>query len=220
MCPRLARAWSIRYVRVLCLSYSSQIHKRYCNNTRNTYQETRRRNKYINITAVEFRKFPILVYHSVIKIEHVNWAASWQNQQCGCAPSEDSDQPGHPPSLIRVFAVRMKKAWVLSYPLCAQRRLWSDWADAQADLSLRWAHTHFVCFVTRRLLYELWCLERVTKVFQAVLRRWYDVVVRAFITLHLVYCIVINFVVVPICNLITSMKTDENYLSIITKYPP
>ena len=26
------------------------------------------------------------------------------------APSEDSDQPGHKPSLIRVFAVRMKKA--------------------------------------------------------------------------------------------------------------
>ena len=23
-----------------------------------------------------------------------------------CAPSEESDQPGHPPSLIRVFAVR------------------------------------------------------------------------------------------------------------------
>ena len=34
-----------------------------------------------------------------------------------CAPSKDSDQPGHPPSLIRVFAVRMKKHWVLSYPL-------------------------------------------------------------------------------------------------------
>ena len=30
---------------------------------------------------------------------------------------------GHPPSLIRVFSVRMKKAWVLSYPLSAQRRL-------------------------------------------------------------------------------------------------
>ena len=27
------------------------------------------------------------------------------------APSENSDQPGHPPSLIRVFAVSMKKAW-------------------------------------------------------------------------------------------------------------
>ena len=39
--------------------------------------------------------------------------------------SEDSGQTGHDP----------------------QRRLWSDWADAQADLSLRWAHSHFVGFV-------------------------------------------------------------------------
>ena len=57
-----------------------------------------------------------------------------------CAPSEDSNQPGHPPSLIRVFAVHMKKHWALNYLLSAQWRLWSDWADAQADLSLRWAH--------------------------------------------------------------------------------
>ena len=35
------------------------------------------------------------------------WAATWQNQQSDSAPSEDSDQPGHPPSLIRVFAVRL-----------------------------------------------------------------------------------------------------------------
>ena len=81
------------------------------------------------------------------------WATSWQNQQNDCAPSEDSDQPGHPPSLIRDFAVHMKKHWALSYPLSAQRRFWSDWADAQADLSLRWAHSHFVRFVTRRLKY-------------------------------------------------------------------
>ena len=40
-----------------------------------------------------------------------------------CASSEDSDQPGHPPSLIRVFAVRSKKDWVLSYPLSTQQRL-------------------------------------------------------------------------------------------------
>ena len=80
------------------------------------------------------------------------WAATWQNQQRDCTPSEDSDQPGHPPSLIRVFAVRMKKAWVLSYPLSVQRRRWSDWADAQADLSLRWAHSHFVGFVMSRLI--------------------------------------------------------------------
>ena len=76
-----------------------------------------------------------------------------KTNKVACAPSEDSDQPGHLPSLIRIFAVRMKKAWVLSYPLRAQRRLWSDWADAQADLSLHWANTHFVGFVMRRLRY-------------------------------------------------------------------
>ena len=31
------------------------------------------------------------------------------------APSKGSDQPGRPPSLIRVFAVRIKVASVLSY---------------------------------------------------------------------------------------------------------
>ena len=83
---------------------------------------------------------------------HNIWAASWQNQQSECAPSEDSDQPEHPPSLIRIFAVCTKEAWTLSYSLSAQRRLWWDWADAQADLSLRWAHSRFVGFVTRRLV--------------------------------------------------------------------
>ena len=38
-------------------------------------------------------------------------------------PSKDSDQTGHPPSLIRVFAVRMKKHVNLNYRLSAQRRL-------------------------------------------------------------------------------------------------
>ena len=51
-----------------------------------------------------------------------------ETNKMACAPCEDSDQPGHLPSLIRVFAVRMKKAWVLSYPLSTQRRL------------IRWAH--------------------------------------------------------------------------------
>ena len=53
----------------------------------------------------------------------VKWATTWQNQQSDCAPSEDSDQPGH--------------------PFSAQWRLWSDWADL---ICLRWAHTHFVGF--------------------------------------------------------------------------
>ena len=48
-----------------------------------------------------------------------------------CSPSEDSDQPEHAPSLIKVFAVRMKKFWVLIYPLIAQRRLWCPgWSES------------------------------------------------------------------------------------------
>ena len=64
-----------------------------------------------------------------------------KTNKMACAPNEDSDQPGHPPSLISFFAVRMKKVCVLSYPLSAQRRL-----------SLRWVHSHFVGFVMRRLI--------------------------------------------------------------------
>ena len=83
------------------------------------------------------------------------WAKTWKNQQNECAPSKDSDQPGHPPSLIRVFAVRMKKVSTLSYLLTAQQRLWSDWADSQANLSLRWTHSHFVGFVISWLIWWL-----------------------------------------------------------------
>ena len=55
-----------------------------------------------------------------------------------------------------VFAVHMKKVWVLSYQLSAQQRLWSDWVDAQADLSLRWAHMPFCrfCPVLAQMLFS------------------------------------------------------------------
>ena len=105
-------------------------------------------------TSVMHSIFEMAVWKNPRKLRLIS-AASWQNQQSDCAPSEDSDQPGHLPSLIRVFAVCMKKAWVLSYSLSAQRRLWTDWADAQADLSLRWAHNHIVGFVMRRLIRSL-----------------------------------------------------------------
>ena len=67
-----------------------------------------------------------------------------------CASSEDSDQPGHLSSLIRVFAVRMKKAWVLSHPMSAQRRLIRL---GGCFFSLRWVHSHFVGFFMRRLIF-------------------------------------------------------------------
>ena len=50
------------------------------------------------------------VYKAVI-ILYKKWATTWQNQQSDCAPSEDSDQPGHSPSLIRVFPVTNFNWW-------------------------------------------------------------------------------------------------------------
>ena len=41
-----------------------------------------------------------------MKVKNKICAATRQNQQNGYAHSEDSDQPVHPPTLIRVFAVR------------------------------------------------------------------------------------------------------------------
>ena len=42
------------------------------------------------------------------------WVTTWQNHQNECAPSEDSDQPGNPPRLIRVFTARAQ--WVAKDP--------------------------------------------------------------------------------------------------------
>ena len=80
-----------------------------------------------------------------------NWAATWQSQQSDCAPSERSRSAWASAQSDQSVCCPREKAWVLSFPLSAQRRLWSDWADAQADLSLRWAHSHFVGLVMRRL---------------------------------------------------------------------
>ena len=37
----------------------------------------------------------------------INKPPHGKTNNMACTPSEDSDQPGHPPSLIRVFAVRL-----------------------------------------------------------------------------------------------------------------
>ena len=63
-----------------------------------------------------------------------------------CALSKDSDQPGHLYSLIWVFTVRSMSSWGPNVSSCGQRRLWSDWADAQADLSLHCAQRSFCWF--------------------------------------------------------------------------
>ena len=100
---------------------------------------------------------PLIEIHTedVLSLTNLIGATTWQNQQNECAPSEDSDQPRHPPSLIKVFAVCLMGSKGPKISSCGQRRLWSDWADDQADLNLRWAHSHFVGFVMSRLIFFL-----------------------------------------------------------------
>ena len=89
---------------------------------------------------------------------------TWQIQQSDCAPSENSGLPGHPSRLIWVSAVRSKGTWGPQVSTCGQRRFWSDWADTQADLSIRWGHTHFVRFVMSRLICNITTTEEVDTV--------------------------------------------------------
>ena len=60
--------------------------------------------------------------------------------------SEDLGQPGCLPSPIRVVtAVRFMGSYGLTH-LHVDSEDWSDWMDAQADLSLCWAHRTFCWF--------------------------------------------------------------------------
>ena len=48
----------------------------------------------------------------------------------------------------------------------------SDWADAQADLSLRWAHNHFVGFVMLQLILKLWCAGRLSCMTKTIMNHY------------------------------------------------
>ena len=63
-----------------------------------------------------------------------------------CATSEDSDQPAHPRSLIRVFADRMCLLQPPGYPKRDKREPLSYWVDVQAELSLFWSHRSYCRF--------------------------------------------------------------------------
>ena len=63
--------------------------------TRKTFSKMIRNVKYskvLNWSKWFFKESSLIC----LKLSDI-WAVSWQNQQNDCAPSEDSDQPGHPP---------------------------------------------------------------------------------------------------------------------------
>ena len=75
--------------------------------------------------CIHFNLFYIVsnIYKSQSVVNSLIEPVHDKTKKMTCAPSEDSDQPGHPPNLIRVFAVCMKKPWVLSYLLNVQQKL-------------------------------------------------------------------------------------------------
>ena len=76
-----------------------------------------------------------------------------------CVTSKDSDHSAHPPSMARVypFLDSYKAVQITS----DQQRLWSDCADAQADLSLRWSHKFFLCKFCRaqKIVFDNWAIS-------------------------------------------------------------
>ena len=78
-----------------------------------------------------------------------------------CAPSEDSDQTARMRSLIRVFTGRMLDSLGCKVSPCGQRRLLSDYSDAQTDLSIPCAHmsertfSHVVTQMVKSVNYQI-----------------------------------------------------------------
>ena len=101
-------------------------------------------------TLLNWPYFSLLLYDVKKKVTKMIWASSWQNQQSDCAPSEDQISLGIRP----VWSESSLSAWRNLGSLAthqAHSKDWSDCADAQADLSLRWVHSHFVGFVMSQL---------------------------------------------------------------------
>ena len=83
------------------------------------------------------------------------WASTWQNQQRDIimCPAKTHLRLG----ICPVWSESSLSAWRNIGSLATHRRLdWSDWADAQADLSLRWAHMSCCFFVVLQLILQSW----------------------------------------------------------------
>ena len=63
-----------------------------------------------------------------------------------CVTSKVSDQFVHPPCIAGVFVYSSLDSLDAVDGTCDQRRLWSDYAEAQANLSLRWSHKSYCRF--------------------------------------------------------------------------
>ena len=111
-----------------------------CSLSHNSTQSTQNYRCILSVRSVSSHRINTR-HQSGTWLLHMRDEPQWETMYLRtCVPGEDSDQPAHPGSQIRVFVVRLCKPSSLGYLLGAQRRLRSACADAQADLSLHWAH--------------------------------------------------------------------------------
>ena len=60
-----------------------------------------------------------------------------------CVTNTDSDQPVHPLGTTKALVYPSLDSLDAVEGTCDQPSLWSDCADAQADLSIRWSHKSY-----------------------------------------------------------------------------
>ena len=93
----------------------------------------------------EIRKF----YLDIPLSRNDKWASTWQNQtKWMCAQRRLRSEWASAQSDQSLLCIQ----WLAKDPsfLQADSQDWSDWADTQADLSLRWVHMQF-CWFCRTL---------------------------------------------------------------------
>ena len=71
------------------------------------------------------------------------WAGARQTYNKTCATSEDSDQPAHPHSLVRVFADRMCLLQPPGYHNRDKQEPLPTWVSVQADLRRSWSYRSY-----------------------------------------------------------------------------
>ena len=89
-----------------------------------------------------------------------------------CAPSEDSDQPGHLPSLISLRCLHEETMGHKLPTECTAKTLIRLCWWAQADLCLSWAHVSF-CWFCRAVTQIFWPCDLDNIVYSLIISSWW-----------------------------------------------
>ena len=115
-----------KYVLYICYcTYSSEMLFRYSYLVLLNFKYIcKTKNHYMYILVIHYSIITIILYIAMLIILYSlplpNGPQRDKTDLLTCAPNEDSNQPAHSRSLIRVFVVCMKRLYILGYPNCAQ----------------------------------------------------------------------------------------------------